>query len=112
MASVTILGGGNTGFACAAHLALRGFEVTLGEISDFAWTLAPVQQSRTIRLEGVAGQGAARVARLTTDMGEALGHSDLILLMVPAYAHRAFAEACAPHLRRGQILLLTPGTLG
>jgi opine dehydrogenase len=32
--------------------------------------------------------------------------------MVPAYAHRPFAEACAPHLRRGQVVVLTPGTLG
>src|SRR5262249_15522306 len=30
----------------------------------------------------------------------------------PAYAHRPFAEACAPHLRRGLTVVLMPGTLG
>jgi opine dehydrogenase len=34
------------------------------------------------------------------------------LLIVPAYAHRAFAEACAPHLRDEQTIVLMPGTFG
>jgi opine dehydrogenase len=112
MNSLTILGGGNTGFATAAHLALRGYDVTLCELPSFAGTLAPIQESRTIQLDGVAGQGAARLARVTTDLKQALSDSDLVLLMVPAYAHQPFAEACAPHLRQGQTVVLTPGTLG
>jgi opine dehydrogenase len=112
MKSLTILGGGNTAFAGAAHLTLRGFEVTLCEVPSFAGTLAPIQESRTIHLTGVAGQGAAQLARVTTDVAGALGENDLILLIVPAYAHEPFARACAPHLRRGQIVVLTPGTLG
>jgi opine dehydrogenase len=112
MNSLTVLGGGNTAFACAAHLALRGIEVTLCEIPSFARTLAPIQESRTIQLGGVAGEGEARIARVTTDVARALGENDLILLIVPAYAHKPFAGACVPHLRRGQIVVLTPGTLG
>jgi opine dehydrogenase len=112
MRSLTILGGGNTAFACAAHLALRGYDVTLGEIPSFGAAVAPVQESRTIRLDGVAGQGAARIARVTTDVAAALSVNELALLIVPAYAHRPFAEACAAHLKRGQILVLLPGTLG
>src|SRR5262249_1465353 len=34
------------------------------------------------------------------------------LLIVPAYAHKPFAEACAPYLRSGQVVVLQPGTLG
>jgi opine dehydrogenase len=49
---------------------------------------------------------------VTTDIAAALAENDLVLLMVPAYAHRPFAEACAPHLRNGQVVVLTPGTLG
>jgi opine dehydrogenase len=112
MNALTILGGGNTAFATAANLALRGFEVTLGEIPSFAATLDPIRESRTIRLDGVAERGTARIARVTTDLGAALGANELVLLIVPAYAHRPFAEACAPHLRRGQIVVLMPGTLG
>jgi opine dehydrogenase len=49
---------------------------------------------------------------VTTDISQAIAESNLILLMVPAYAHRSFAEACAAQLRAGQIVVLTPGTLG
>lgn len=112
MAALTILGGGNTAFAVAANLALRGHDVTLGELPEFAAMLAPVEASRAIRLDGVAERGAARLVRLTTDLGEALAENDLLLLIVPAYAHRSFALACAPHLRRGHVLVLMPGTLG
>jgi len=65
-----------------------------------------------IHLEGVANQGPARIHRLTTQIDEALGASDLALLIVPAYAHRPFAEVCAPFLRSGQTVVLMPGTLG
>ena len=109
--SVTVLGGGNTAFAAAARLTLRGFPVTLYEIPAFQDTLDPVKKSGVIRLLGVAEQGTAQV-RCTTDIEEALGASDLVLLIVPAYAHRAFAEVSVPHLRPGQTVVLMPGTLG
>ena len=49
---------------------------------------------------------------MTTDIAAAVDGADLILLAVPAYAHRPFAEACARHLKAGQIFVLVPGTLG
>lgn len=112
MPAVTVLGGGNTGFATAAHLALAGCRVTLGELGAFHGMVEPILESRQITLDGVAGQGTARLHNVTTDLGEALGASDLLLLIVPAYGHRAWAEACAAHLRPGQVVVLMPGTLG
>lgn len=112
MSGVTVLGGGNTAFAVAANLALRGVDVTLGEIPEFGAALDPVRAAGAIRLDGVAERGAARLVGMTTDLGEALAAGDLALLIVPAYAHRAFALALAPHLRRGHTLVLMPGTLG
>ena len=108
--ALTVLGGGNTAFAAAANLSLRGFEVTLCEHPSFAWTLDPIAEG-TIALDGVAGQGAAAIRQITTDFEEGLSN-DLLLLIVPAYAHKPFAEACAPHLRDGHTLVLMPGTLG
>ena len=109
--ALTVLGGGNTAFAAAANLSLRGFEVTLCEHPSFAWTLDPIAQEGTIALDGVAGQGQAPIAKLTTDFEEGLVN-DLLLLIVPAYAHQPFARACAPHFRDGHTLVLMPGTLG
>jgi opine dehydrogenase len=110
--AVTVLGGGNTAFAVAANLTLRGFAVTLGEIPSFRHMVEPILADRTIHLDGAAERGAARLAAVTTDLSAALAANDLALLIVPAYAHRPFAEACAPHLRAGQTVVLMPGTLG
>ena len=109
---VTVLGGGNTAFSVAAKLTLDGVEVALYELPEFASTLEPVTSSRSIRLEGVAGNGTASIAMVTTNAAEALAFSDLALLIVPAYAHKAFAESCAPHLTDSHTVVLVPGTLG
>lgn len=111
MTSLTVLGGGNTAFAVAANLALRGIAVTLCEHPDFASTLDPVRATGKIHLDGVAETGNAQMEHVTTSAAEAL-QNDLALLIVPAYAHRAFAEFCAPHLRDGHVVVITPGTLG
>ncbi len=111
MQPLTILGGGNTAFAVAANLALRGYAITLCEHPNFAWTLDPIQATSTIKLVGVAEQGAGKIARLTTD-AQVGCENDLLLLIVPAYAHKPFAEFCAPYLRDGHTVVITPGTLG
>lgn len=110
--SVTILGGGNTAFAVAANLSLQGHEITLYELPEFADSLQPIRESQIINLVGVAEQGAAKIQKVTTDAEEALAASDLVLLIVPAYAHKRFAEVCAPHLRQGQTVVAIPGTFG
>ncbi len=112
VSSLTILGGGNTAFAAAANLTLAGFEVTLAEIPSFRHAVEPVLETRAITLTGVAHCDTARLHAVTTDLERALVANDLVLLVVPAYAHRPFAEACAAHLRPGQTVVLTPGTLG
>ena len=110
--SITILGGGNTAFSAAASLTLRGFKVTLFEIAGFEESLAPIKEAGVIHLLGVSGQGPAKIHRLTLDIEEALSASDLILLIVPAYAHKPFAEVCARHLESRHTVVLMPGTLG
>lgn len=110
--SVTILGGGNTAFATAANLSLAGYTVTLCELPDFRSMVEPILASRQITVNGVARQGTAELHCVTTDCAAALADNELVLLIVPAYAHRVFAEACAPHLRPGHVVVLMPGTLG
>ncbi|MEA2525463.1 MAG: opine dehydrogenase [Thermomicrobiales bacterium] len=109
---ITVLGGGNTAFSLAANLALAGHEVLLWEHPDFAETIAPIRESRTIHLEGTARKGAARLAGVTLDPAEALAWSETLVCSVPSYAHRPFIEQLAPHLRPGHLLALLPGNLG
>ncbi|MGB6033570.1 MAG: NAD/NADP octopine/nopaline dehydrogenase family protein [Bacteroidota bacterium] len=103
-----VLGAGHGGSAMAGHLALMGFSVSLFNRSeDRLWG---VKQSGGIEIEGeleTEGFGAIPVA--TTSMEEALDGVELIMVVVPATAHRFMAEACAPHLKDGQIVVLHPG---
>lgn len=110
--SVTVLGGGNTAFAVAANLTLRGAQVTLYELPELEESLSPVLNSSIINLVGVAERGQARIKRVTTDIEVALAASELVLLIVPAYGHKRFAEVCAPYLRPEHTVVLMPGTLG
>jgi opine dehydrogenase len=112
MSSLTVLGGGNTAFAVAANLTLAGHQVTLCELPSFAHMIEPIRDSQQIALDGVVRRGTAQIHRVTTSFTEALAFNDLVLLIVPAYAHKAFAEACAPHLRPSHDIVLMPGTLG
>ena len=109
---VTVLGAGNTGLAVAANLTLAGHSVALGELPAFPEAIAPVRDSRTVELLGVAHTGAARVADITDDVEAATAASDTLIVIVPAYGHAPWAEALAPHLRDDHTLTLMPGTLG
>ena len=110
--SVVILGGGNTAFSVAANLTHQGHEVTLWEIPSFADTLGPIRETREINLTGVAETGPARIHSLTTAISQALKASDLILVIVPSYAHEPFIESCAPHFTKDHTVVLMPGNLG
>lgn len=110
--SISVLGGGNTAFSAAADLTLKGFEVTLYELPEFDESLEPIRDDHKIHLLGVAEQGVAEIHNVTSDIVEAITASDVLLVIVPAYAHRRFAEVCAPHLMDGQTIVLMPGNLG
>jgi len=108
---IAVLGGGNTAFALAANLSRRGHEITLWELPSQAASLEPIRERGEIALDGVAERGIARISRITTQIAEA-AESDVMLVPVPSYAHRAFAEALVPHLREGHLVALLPGNLG
>ena len=55
--TIAVLGGGNTAFAVAASLTLRGCDIALCELPDFAEMVEPIAARRTIVLHGVAGAG-------------------------------------------------------
>lgn len=44
------------------------------------------------------------------NIGDVVKDTDIIMVVVPAFAHAAIAERCAPYLKDGQIVLLNPTT--
>ena len=109
---VCIMGGGNGGFAAAADLTLRGFEVTLYEDPKFADSIAGIREDRTIHLEGVGPVGTATLRKVTTDLADTVSDVDLIMPISPAFAQEAVAKSLIPHLKEGMVIFLNPGSCG
>lgn len=86
-----------------------GFKVNL-------WNRSPeriehVQKRGEIELEGeVEGSGVIRLA--TSNIEEVVEDVDVIMVVLPASAHREVAERLAPCVRKGQTVLLNPGRTG
>jgi opine dehydrogenase len=114
--TVAVLGGGNGAFAHAAHLSLNGFRVNMYEVPEFSESVAQVQERGGIELRPERlpdfPHGFARLNLVSTEPGEVLAGAELVWLVVPAFAQRRFAQACAPHFTSEQIVVLTPGNGG
>lgn len=103
---IAVLGAGHGGLAMAGHLALKGFSVNIYSRSDER--LWGIRSTGKIMLEGeVEGMGELNV--ITNNVEEAIEGIELIMVVVPATAHRFIAEQCAPYLKDGQIVILHPG---
>ena len=110
---LAVLGCGNGGKAVAADMTLAGHEVNLFEIPQFKENLEPIKQAGGIKLVGVGRTGFAKLNMITTDISEAIDGLEMIVVVVPAFAHKPLARICAPYLKDGQIIILAPGsTLG
>lgn len=101
-----VVGAGNGGLAMAGHLALMEFEVKLFNRSE--------ERLKAVKLEGgidltgeVSGFGKISVA--TSNPEEAVADVDVVMIVVPATAHKDLAKIFAPYLKTGQIVILNPG---
>ena len=105
----TVIGAGHGGKAMAAHLALMGFRVTL--YNRTADHVTVIKKRGGIELESAEGgpHGFGKLAKVTSDMAEALKDAAIIMIVVPSSAHADVAQKAAPFLKDGQIVLLHPG---
>ncbi|SMC22542.1 opine dehydrogenase [Desulfacinum hydrothermale DSM 13146] len=102
-----ILGTGNSGQAFAADLTLKGYEVHLAELPNFADTLHAIERRGGIEISGDAATGFARPKLLTTDLEAALEGVHILIFGGSAFAHEPWCRAVAPYLRDGQYILFT-----
>jgi len=109
---VAVLGGGNGGHAVAAELALAGYKVNFFELPQFATSFEKVLRTKEVRTEGITGENVAKLNMATTDVQQAIKDAEVLFVITPAFGHRAMAEACAPFVQEGQIILLMPGSGG
>lgn len=90
----------------AAHLALMGVDVSLYDRYETA--VASVQKKGGIQICGEI-EGFSEISCVTTEMREAIEGRQVLMIVVPAFAHRYIIETAAPYLEDGQILILSPG---
>jgi len=104
-----VIGAGHGGKAMAAHLALMGFLVNL--YNRTPEHIAAIKQRGGIDLDsGESGpRGFCKLARVTSEMDQALKDADLVMVVVPSSAHADVARATAPYLKDGQTIILHPG---
>ena len=105
MQKIAVLGAGNGGYACSADLSLAGYKVNLFELPEFNASIEPIMQRGGIDITGAASVGFAKLNKTTTDIKDAIEGVDLILIVVPAFAHKTFIEACIPYLEDGQTVV-------
>jgi hypothetical protein len=112
---LAICGGGNAAHAVAV-VASKNFD---GEI---VWLRGSEEKAETLR-QGVFSAGGLRstgvitgmankVAAISADAQEIIPRADLVILVVPAFAHVAWLEKIAPHLKSNAVVGALPARSG
>ncbi len=109
---IAVIGAGNGGTAIAGDLTLAGHECRLFEFEEWAGNVTAVIEKGGIKVTGVARTGFAKVSRATTDIKAALDGAELIMVATQALTHTRVAQAIAPLVRGGQVIILWPGSGG
>lgn len=107
---IAIIGAGNGGQAMAGHLAIMGFPVNLYNRGEDR--LNGILLNGGITVSGIIN-GFGKLKLITHSLEEVIKGAELIMIVVPANAHRSIAAGLAPFLIDGQIIVLHPGrTMG
>ncbi|GHH63597.1 hypothetical protein GCM10017673_04830 [Streptosporangium violaceochromogenes] len=109
---VVVVGGGGGGLTIACELSLAGVEVTVADLPEFAGNLAPVaerggldMQWRTSPSDATSPSSFVAIHTISTDPVTAVQGAPLVIVCVPSYGHRRFAELLAPALTEGQTVV-------
>ena len=103
-----IYGSGHSGCAHATYLGHAGHEVHLFDLPQFEKNLTYIQKNGGMTMKGYF-QGYGPIKLATTNVQEAIDGVDVILIIVPAFAHETAARTLAPYLKDNHIVVLSPG---
>lgn len=108
---ITVVGAGHGGKSMAAELAARGFPVTLYNRTEA--NVEAIKLRGGIELITEDGREVfGKLAAVTSDLSEAVQDAQLIMVVVPACAHRSISLGLADCLRDDQVVVLNPGRTG
>src|SRR5262245_39275965 len=104
-----VIGAGLGGVALVANLGLAGYRMRLHDIDGTR--LAALAKRGGVDVEGGV-KGFAPLERVTTELADAVGGADLIIVVTGSTHHAVVAESLAKLLRDGQTILLIQGGTG
>ncbi len=110
--NIAVLGGGHGAHTMAADLTLKGHMVNMYEMPKFEKQIAELLKTREIRIRNDEKESVAQLRMVTTSIEEALQDVDWVFIVVPAVAHKPYAELLARRLTPAQKVILFPGTFG
>jgi len=91
--------------------ASHDHQVSLFDFDSFPENIGRIKQNGRIYAEGQL-EGFARVSYAGHDIGQVINGSDIVFAVGPAYSTKPFAEASKPYLRKGQTIIICPGSCG
>jgi len=107
--NIAVLGSGPGGCAVAFDCAQYGHQVNVFDFENFPDQIQSIQEAGGIHAEGQL-EGFVAIQYAGHDIEAALDGVEMIIAVGPAYSTRPFAEACKAHLRKGQMVLICPGS--
>lgn len=111
--AVTVVGCGNAGHALAGEMAAGGASVRMLEPMGKSEALTNLAASRRIVLTGDgAPEGEFPIEAAASDAEAMLSGADIVLVAVPAFAHREVARKTAHLIPEGALVVLFTGGLG
>ena len=103
---IAVLGAGSGGQAFAAHLKQKGHEIRLWNRS--ANTLAQIKENKGIKIGGTM-EAYEYPDLMSTEISEIIKDAEIILVVVPAHAHKDIANLISPYISEGPLIILNPG---
>jgi opine dehydrogenase len=107
---LAVVGGGNGSYTMAGDFALAGHRVRMWPGAKEKH--AELYRKKTIFLEGMGRTGEARLELVSDNAFEVVREAEVILCTDPAPSQAQRASVLAPHLQNGQVVFLSPGSLG
>ena len=106
---IAVLGSGNGGCAVAFDCVQHGHSVKMFDFETFPDRIREIDDNGGIYAEGEF-EGFAAIDYAGHNIEEALVDAEMIIAVGPAYSTRPFAKVCQPYLRKGQMVLICPGS--
>lgn len=106
-----VMGSGNGARAFCGQIAALGMPVRMFEPLEATPDFLKLKEGREIFLEGDI-QVHGRLDAVTMDPAEAMEGADVVLVVVPSFAHPSIFSRMIPHLKDGTHVVIVPGNYG